>query len=1011
MKPVRTLLSLILLLACLLHPGLCGAQLPQGAVKLGSRDLTPGARLSLEGEWRFKPGYAVARGETPESASPSDSDVPVRVPQLLSRVRWWLDDSADFEKFETARLKKLGFDTERADDGWYRVWVDAPRLPASRHLFLEFDGVAMRSRVYCNGHSLGEHTGMFSRFDFDLTPYLKAGPNLIAVYVSMEKIPPSTLSLGEAVTVNLTSSKILTLSKGMYGPLSPNQDNRSYDLYGIWQPVYLVMRDAAKIDNVWFSPTLEGARVQVEARSLSGAPPGAMLKAVWTDAKTGRPFASVGPVPVRMDTAATTTVLSLRGVKPQLWTPTEPHLYRLDVTLQTAAGGVLDRWTHRVGFRTFEARGAHCYLNGKPYWLRGANQLPYGKNPWDPALARKLIGMMHANNLRVTRTHATPWNEAWLDAADEIGLGVSIEGIRPWALAGKGLLPSPDIFQHWLMENADVVRRGRNHPSVLLWTVGNEMMLRDGKNLDKWRLLSQVVQQTRALDPGRPVIASSDYLREADYYQTALKPNGIDDGDIDDMHRYRGWYAESPFVSDSLFQTERERGVPDRPLIGQEMSTGYPDLDTGLPVAKYAKELVTPQAWVGHFAESGSLPTEFLEHHRAVTKRWAEQLRFQRGDRTAGFLLFSAECWFDHSYDAEKASPYPVVEAMRYAWSPIGLAWETARRRFHAGEQIATSVYVTNDDEQFRDLHDLRLRAKFVDESTGRTLGVASTAEIAALPYYRTETAPMQLLVPPVARPRQRCRLVVTLLQNGVEISRTVDRVEIFAPLPTVASISGAHFFASGLDSELTSIVRQEHEVLPLPDAIPASLAPQNVAILLGSATPQAQLAAGGKLRGWLEQGATAILFSPGKSVQTAFPDAIADTRTSIRGEYADFGPCAGTPLDAGLEPMDLKWWARKGDNRVFVADSAHRLQRNGPARELIRFIPPHSYIPAEKVPEQFMTVLFEIPVGKGRLWVCDLDVAASAGEDPAASLFLRNLLRAAADPGSTRRLPERKRP
>src|SRR5947207_5917906 len=127
----------------------------------------------------------------------------------------------------------------------------------------------------------------------------------------------------------------------------------------------------------------------------------------------------------------------------------------------------------------------------------------------------------------------------------------------------------------------------------------------------------------------------------------------------------------------------RNRGA--RPLIGQEMSSGYPDLDTGLPVLRYTRDMATPQAWVGAEAEPGHDPAVFLEHHRAVTKRWAEQLRFKRGDRTAGFLLFSAECWFRHSYDAKTVKPYPVLAAMREAWAPLGLAIEIGRRRFFSG--------------------------------------------------------------------------------------------------------------------------------------------------------------------------------------------------------------------------------------------------------------------------------------------------------------------------------------
>ncbi|MEP6788409.1 MAG: glycoside hydrolase family 2 TIM barrel-domain containing protein, partial [Acidobacteriota bacterium] len=655
----------------------------KGLVAIDGATLKAGTEISLVGEWLYKPGYMVKAGEQPQIESNQNGYVPVPVPQFLNRTQWWLDDSEDFKKFEADRVKKLGFDTDRAEDGWYQLAVDLPALPRRRHIFIEFDGVAMKSKTFCNGQPLGEHAGMFSRFRYDLTHYLQAGHNVISVFVSMEKIPPSTLSLGQAVTVNLTASKILSLSKGMFGPLSPDADNRSYDLHGIWQPVKLVVRDSAMIDDAWFIPSVDGARVQVEGRSL-GVDQSAILKASWTDIRTNELFATTEPVPLELGADKTIKELSLRSVKPKLWTPADPNLYRLDVMLESKSGAILDKWTHNVGFRTFETRGNKFFLNGKPYWLRGADQLPYGKNSWETALPRKLIKLMHDGNLRVTRTHATPWNETWLDAADEIGLGVSIEGIRPWALAGKIGGTPPDMFAHWLMENEDVVKRGRNHPSVFLWTIGNEMLLRDDKNVEKWKQLSTLVKQTRSLDPYRPVVADSTYKRDTEFYNTSLKPNGIDDGDIDDIHRYRGWYTDSPFVIDS--SADVKNLTPDRPFIGQEISTGYPDLDSGLPVRTYAKNLKTPQAWVGQAAEPGSDPAVFLEHNRAVTKRWAEQLRFQRGDKTAGFMLFSAECWFSHSYDPETVRPYPVYYAMRNAWSPVGLALESGRRRFLAGE-------------------------------------------------------------------------------------------------------------------------------------------------------------------------------------------------------------------------------------------------------------------------------------------------------------------------------------
>ncbi|MEP6663992.1 MAG: hypothetical protein ABJC04_10040, partial [Verrucomicrobiota bacterium] len=160
-----------------------------------------------------------------------------------------------------------------------------------------------------------------------------------------------------------------------------------------------------------------------------------------------------------------------------------------------------------------------------------------------------------------------------------------------------------------------------------------------------------------------------------------------------------------------------------------------------------------------------------------------------------------------------------------------------------------------------------------------------------------------------------------------------------------------------------------------------------------------------GALRAAVEGGATAIVFSPGDKFTNLFSSEILDAK-KVPGEYADFCPCAGTALTAGLAPMDLKWWGRKDDWRVFVTDTSHRLQTNATARELIRFIPAHGYIPEDKVKDQYRTVLFEIPLGKGRIWVCDLDLEASVNVDPAAQNFALNLLRAAATPDSTANLP-----
>ncbi|MCA1555779.1 MAG: hypothetical protein LC747_03715, partial [Acidobacteria bacterium] len=144
-----------------------------GRMSLAQKHLQPGQRIELAGEWLYKPGYLMQSNEQPQLAKNLSDYVVVPVPQLLNRTQWWLDDSEDYKKYEEARLKTLGFDTERAEDGWYQLSLELPALPKNRRVFIEFDGVAMKSRAYCNGQPLGEHTGMFSRFAYDLTAHLK----------------------------------------------------------------------------------------------------------------------------------------------------------------------------------------------------------------------------------------------------------------------------------------------------------------------------------------------------------------------------------------------------------------------------------------------------------------------------------------------------------------------------------------------------------------------------------------------------------------------------------------------------------------------------------------------------------------------------------------------------------------------------------------------------------------------------------------------------------------------
>ena len=395
------------------------------------------------------------------------------------------------------------------------------------------------------------------------------------------------------------------------------------------------------------------------------------------------------------------------------------------------------------------------------------------------------------------------------------------------------------------------------------------------------------MKQTRRLDPARPVICSSEYARDPQFYNASLKPNDIDDGDADDMHRYNNWYGPSSFVTDAKFEKEVKNNGGARPLMGQEMSTGYPDLDTGLPVYRYTHDLVTPQAWVGNYAYPGNDPAIFLEHHRAVTKRWAERLRFERGTNTAGFMLFATECWFSHSYEAATLKPYPVVDSVRDAFAPVGVALETGRRHFFSGENVDTAVFISNDSEDYHDLSASHLAIAFQDADR---LEVSSSllANIDPVRYGETIRVPVHFKLPMVPEGHGRKEIVLDLLiaEPGRPVLYSGDRIEVLA-VPGKsrgAGTSARAFFTNGLGPEFAHFLQSNASFLPPGTGKISQM------WLIGPQGDFNSLKSGGAARTAVEDGATAIVFSPGQKFTALFPSDIEDVKNAP-GEFADFAP------------------------------------------------------------------------------------------------------------------------
>ena len=298
---------------------------------------------------------------------------------------------------------------------------------------------------------------------------------------------------------------------------------------------------------------------------------------------------------------------------------------------------------------------------------------------------------------------------------------------------------------------------------------------------------------------------------------------------------------------------------------------------------------------MGNVSYPGNDSATFLEHHRAVTKRWAERLRFERGTNTAGFMLFATECWFSHSYDAATVKPYPVLDAVRDAYAPVGLALETGRRHFFTG-RVDTGVFISNDSDDYTDLPACELEVRLLDRATNKELQSHKLTQTEPVRYGDTLRVPVSIPFNYRAPAGGRKQLVLELrlLKAGKVISSTRDYVEVFSrlPVPLLDLQAGRITCTNDLGPEIQRFYLLYQSALQPGVNPPQDSTNTKDVWLLGRGGDFASLKPGGAARAAIEDGATAIVFSPGEKFNALFPSEIQDVKNAP-GEFADFAPCA----------------------------------------------------------------------------------------------------------------------
>ena len=400
--------------------------------------------------------------------------------------------------------------------GSYRREFTLPESWAGRRVFVVFEGVMSAFYLWVNGQKVGYSQDSMTPAEFDLTPYVHPGVNSLAV-------------------------EVYRWSDGSYLEC---QDMWRFG--GIHRDVYLYstpelhLRDwevRTDLDEKYRDAVLSvGLELKNQAsKNLSGT---AELTLLDDKGKAVCRMRGAGKVPAGQPLRLN---LSARVSNPAKWTAETPNLYSLLIELKDSGGALTETFCTHVGFREVEIRNARLLVNGRAILVKGVN-----RHEHDPDRSRAIsrdwmledIRLMKQNNINTVRTSHYPDNQFWYDLCDQYGLYVIDEANIE--SHGMGYEPDSTLGNNplWIKAHLDrtqrMLERDKNHPSVIIWSLGNEA----GNGV----CFDSTYNWTKHRDPSRPVhYERAEQGRNTDIVSLMYSP-------IEDLLEYASHPQTRPFI-------------------------------------------------------------------------------------------------------------------------------------------------------------------------------------------------------------------------------------------------------------------------------------------------------------------------------------------------------------------------------------------------------------------------------------------------------------------------------
>ena len=510
--------------------------------------------------------------------------------------------------------------------GWYRKTFTVPGYKEGEKVYIDFDGAYMNTTVYINGHELGTRPYGYASFSYDITPWLKEGDNVIAVKVDNSDQPNSRWYSGCGIYRHVWLRKLDAIHVAQWGTYVTTSDIT---------PDSATVNIATTVDNT----SATDAEVTLTTRVID--PQGKVAATV-----TASDNIAAGKSATVNQTA--------RVADPQLWSLDNPALYSV-VTDVAVGGKTVDTYQTTTGIRTIEfTADKGFFLNGEQVKINGVcmhHDLGALGAAVNTRAIRRQLEILQEMGVNAYRASHNPPAPEVLALCDSMGILVMDEAFDMWRKR-KTERDYARFFDEWHERDlTDLVTRDRNHPSIIMWSIGNEVLeqwsdaaadtlsleeanliLNFGHGADKLAkdgdemsvnsmLTAKLADIVKQLDPTRPVTAG---MNEPNPGNHLIKSGALD---IIGLNYHDEWYDDA------------EKNYPSKPLLGSETVSAL--MTRGYYKNPSDSIIIAPKRWDIPYEDPSFACSAYDNEHVPWGTTHENSLRRMKDDRVMGQFIWT----------------------------------------------------------------------------------------------------------------------------------------------------------------------------------------------------------------------------------------------------------------------------------------------------------------------------------------------------------------------------------